>query len=279
LTALTSYVPQDLQREGNRAISAGIGMQDEEDDGDPFQEMQERLDRATRSSERDAIYADSAVALTGKGDPRARDLVEKISDNELRKNVKAYTDFQWTRLAVRNKDATEVARLARSGELSGVQKVWAFTSAARIVSPTERSRAVEYLESALAESRRISPSDPDRARTLTAVAAGFVELDQVRAWETLSEVVKAANSAETFTGEDSRVSSRLQTEQMVVMDNATAPDFDLIGPFRPLARVDLFRAVQVAKTFTGEAPRAVATLAIARAILEKSRETQTATNN
>lgn len=279
MTALTSYVPQDLQREGNRAISAGIGMHDEEADGDPFREMQERLDRATRSSERDAIYADTAVALTGKGDPRARDLVEKISDNELRKNVKAYTDFQWARLAVRNKDATEVARLARSGELSGVQKVWAFTSAARIVSPTERSRAVEYLDSALAESRRISPSDPDRARTLTAIAAGFVELDQVRAWETLSEVVKAANAAETFTGEDSRISSRLQTEQMVVMDNATAPDFDLLGAFRPLARADLFRAIQIAKTFTGEAPRAVATLAIARAILETPRETQTAANN
>jgi hypothetical protein len=275
MTALASYVPQDLQREGNRAITTGIGMNDDDEQGDSFHQMQERLDRATRSAERDAIYADYAVALTGKGDSRARDLIDKISDNELRKNVKAYTDFQWTRLAVRNKDAGEVARLARSAELNAVQKVWAFTSAARIVSATERARAVEYLDSALAESKRISPSDPDRARTLTAIAAGFVELDQVRAWETLNEVVKAANAAEDFTGEDSRISSRLQTAQMVVMENATAQDFDLLGAFRSLARVDLFRAIQVAKTFTGEAPRAVATLAIARSALEK-RETTAA---
>jgi len=87
--------------------------------------------------------------------------------------------------------------------------------------------------------------------------------------------VKAANAAECFTGEDSRISSRLQTSDMVVIENATAEDFDLLGAFRSLARVDLFRAIQVAKTFTGEAPRAVATLAIARSVLEK-RETSTA---
>jgi hypothetical protein len=269
MTALASYVPQDMQREGNRAITTGIGRGDEDDDGDPFQQMQERLDRATRSVERDAIYADYAVALTGKGDPRARDLIDKIADTELRKNVKAYTDFQWTRLAIQNKDVGEATRLARSAELNSVQRVWAFTSAARLVNTTERSRAVELLESALAESRRISPSDPDRARALTSVAAGFVELDPVRSWETLTEVVKAANAAENFTGEDSRLSSRLQTADMVVIENATAEDFDLLGAFRSLARVDLFRAIQVAKTFTGEAPRAVATLAIARSVLEK----------
>jgi hypothetical protein len=275
MTALASYVPQDLQREGNRAITAGIGMRDDGDDGDSLQQMQERLDRATRATERDSIYADYAVALTRKGDPRARDLIDKISDTELRKNVKAYTDFQWTRLAIRNKDVGEASRLARSAELNSVQRVWAFTSAARLVNTTERSRAVELLESALAESRRIEPSNPDRARALTAVAAGFVELDPVRSWETLSEVVKAANAAESFTGEDSRLSSRLQTSDMVVIENATADDFDLLAAFRSLARVDLFRAIQIAKTFTGEAPRAVATLAIARSVLEK-RETQAA---
>ena len=36
-----------------------------------------------------------------------------------------------------------------------------------------------------------------------------------------------------------------------------------------LERADLLRAVQVAKGFTGETPRAVATLAIARAVLER----------
>ena len=54
----------------------------------------------------------------------------------------------------------------------------------------------------------------------------------MRAWEILGEVVKAANSAEGFTGEDSRVSSRLQTKFMVVMNQANAPDFDLLAIFQ-----------------------------------------------
>ena len=111
------------------------------------------------------------------------------------------------------------------------------------------------------------------------VAAGMVGVDSVRAWETLNEVVKAGNAAEGFTGEDTRISSRLQTQQMVVMTNAPAGEFDLLPSFRLLAREDLLRAIQMAKSFTGESPRAVATLAIARSVLEKSKDTLVAGSN
>ena len=270
MTALASYVPPDLQQGENRSVTVGISPEDAE--SDPYQRMQERLDKADRSEERDAIYADYAVALTGKGDPRARDLVDKIENSELRKSVKAYTDFQLVQLAIRKKDATEAARLAKNGELTSIQRVWAYTSAAKLVIASERSRALDLLNEALAESRRISNSDPDRARALTAVAANLADLDLVRSWETLGEVVKAANAAEAFTGEDSRISSRLQTPMMVVASSSTAEDFDLLAVFSHLARADLLRAVQLAKTFTGEAPRAVATLAISRSILEKRKQ-------
>jgi hypothetical protein len=267
MTALASYVPNDFQQGPNRAVTVGI--QPESSEGDPLERMQSRLDRAGRTDLRDGIYADYAVALSEKGDPRARDLVDKIENAEMRKKVKAYTDFQLAQLAVRNKDATEVTRLARTGELTSIQKVWAFTTAARLVAAAERSRASDLLEEALTESRRISGSDADRARALTAVAAGFGEIDPVRAWETLSEVVKAANSAETFTGEDSRITSQLQTLQMVVSTSATAEDFDLLTVFRLVSRADLLRSIQIAKGFTGETPRAVATLAIAQSVLER----------
>ena len=270
MTALASYVPPDMQQGENRAVSVGI--QPESSEGDPLQRMQERLDRAKTSDDRDAIYADYAVALTQDGDPRGKDLVDKIENTELRKSVKAYTDFQLVQVAIRNKDVAEVARLVKSGELTSIQKVWALTSGAKLVIAAERSRAADMLEEALAESRRISTSDPDRARALTAVAVGFGEIDRVRSWEILGEVVKAANSAEAYTGEDSRISSRLQTKFMVVMNNSTAEDFDLLAVFRHLARADLLRAIQLAKTFTGEAPRAVATLAIARSVLEKRKD-------
>jgi hypothetical protein len=270
MTALASYVPQDFQQGPNRAVT--VGLQPDSVEGDPYERMQQRLDHANSTDLRDAIYADYAVALTEKGDPRARELVDKIENAEMRKNVKAYTDFQLTQLAVRNKDVTEVTRLAKTGDLTSIQKVWALTTAARLIAASERSRATDLLDDALAESRRISGNNPDKVRALTAVAAGFGEIDPVRSWETLSEVVKAANSADGFTGEDSQVSSRLQTPQMVVATSATAEDFDLLAVFRVLSRADLLRAIQVAKGFTGEAPRAVATLAIARAVLEKRQQ-------
>ncbi len=272
MTALASYVPAQMQQGANRAVSVGI--QPDSAEGDPYQRMQERLDRAKTADDRDAIYADYAVSLSQDGDPRGRDLVDKIENTELRKSVKAYTDFQLVQLAVRQKDVTEVLRLVKNGELTSIQKVWALTNGAKLVVATERSRATDMIEDALAESRRIGGSDPDRARALTAVAVGFAEIDRVRAWEVLSEVVKAANTAEAFTGEDSRISSRLQTKFMVMMNNSTAEDFDLLAVFRHLARADLLRAIQLAKTFTGEAPRAVATLAIARTVLEAKHGSQ-----
>jgi len=276
MTALASYVPNEFQQGPNRAVT--VGLQPDSVEGDPLERMQNRLDRAPNSAARDAIYADYAVALTEKGDPKARDLVDKIEDSELRKSVKAYTDFQITQVAIRNKDVTEATRLVRTGQLTSIQKVWALTTAAKLVVASERSRASDLLEEALTESRRISGADADRARALTAVAAGLAEIDPVRGWETLNEVVKAANSADGFTGEDSSISSRLQTAQMVVASNANAPDFDLLAVFRLLSRADLLRAIQVAKGFTGEAPRAVATLAIARSVLDKREQLAIGTN-
>jgi hypothetical protein len=276
MTALASSVPVNAQQGENRAVTVGI--QPEASEGDPYQRMQERLDHATRSEDRDAIYADYAVSLIESGDPRARDLVDKIENTELRKSVKAYTDFQLAQAAIRNKDADAAVRMVKTGDLTSIQKVWALTSAAKLVMAAERSRAVDLLEEALAESRRISGSDPDRARALTAVAVGLAEIDRVRAWETLAEVVKAANGAEDFSGEDSRISARLQTKFMTVITNATTEDFDLLAVFRHLARADLFRAIQLAKTLTGEAPRAVATLAIARSVLEKRKQSAAVAN-
>jgi hypothetical protein len=276
MTALASFVPPSLQQGENRALTVGLGKDVQE--GDPYQRMQERLDRAKTSDDRDAIYADYAVSLTDRADSKARELIDKIENIELRKNVRAYTDFQITRQAITDKDATEAARMARTGDLTSIQKVWAFTSAARLVTNAERSHAIELLEEALTESRRIGNSDPDRARALTAVASGLAELDPVRTWETLAEVVKAANAADGFTGEDSRITTRLQTKFMTQVNNTSAEGFDLMSVFRPLARADLFRAVQMARGFTGEAPRAVATLAIARSVLESNR-TQVAAGN
>ena len=266
MAAIAADVPQGMQTGENRAINVGITP---DSSTDPVERMQDRLDRARTSQERDMIYADVAVALAAKDDPRARDIVDKIEDADLRKRVRAYIDFQAVQAAIQERNATEAARIAKTGDLTSIQRVWGYTRAASILLPTDRARALELLETAGVEARRISGGDPDRARALIAVATGLVPADRTRAWETIDEAIKAANAAEGFTGEDSQVGARLQTPMLVMASNASAEDFDLLGAFRALAREDLLRAVQLAKTLTGESPRAVATLAIARSVLEK----------
>ncbi|MFN2511425.1 MAG: hypothetical protein ABR568_08270 [Pyrinomonadaceae bacterium] len=266
LAAMAADVPEGMRSGENRAVTNGLAP---ESSTDPFETMQRGLDRARTSAERDAIYADLAIAIAGKGDTRARELVDKIEDSDLRKRVRSYIDFQTAQSAINDKNATEAARMAKTGELTSLQRVWAFTQAARLLMTSDRSRALELLEEAGTEARRIGGSDPDRARALVAVATGLTQADRVRAWETISEAVKAANSAEGFTGDDSRVSAQLQTKSMVMATSANAEDFNLFGAFRALARDDFLRSVETAKSFTSEAPRATATLAVARSVLEK----------
>jgi hypothetical protein len=267
MAAMAADVSEGMRSGENRAVTNGIAP---ESSSDPFDTMQGRLDRARTSEERDAIYADLAIAIAGKGDPRARELVDKIEDSDLRKRVRSYIDFQTAQSAINDKNALEAARIAKNGELTSVQRVWAFTQAARLLMTSDRSRALELLEEAGTEARRIGSSDPDRARALVAVATGLTQADRVRAWETISEAVKAANSAEGFTGDDGRVGAQLQTRSITMVTNATAADFNLFGVFQALARDDFLRSVETARSFTGEAPRATATLAVARSVLEKT---------
>jgi hypothetical protein len=274
MAALAGDVPADERSDDNRAITRGIVPEDTS--RNPLDRMQERLDRARTSEDRDSIYADYAVALAGKGDLKARELADKIENSELRKSVRSYIDFQLTQQAITDGDAAEVTKLARSGELTSPQRIFALTRAARLWMKTDQPRAVEVLDEALAETRRISGSNPDRAKGFFAVATLLMQADRVRAWEVVSEGLKAANGAEGFTGEDSTISSMVRSAQMTVVNNSSAEEFDLLGLFRLLAKDDLNRAVELAKSFSGEGPRAVATIAIAREILEKPANEPTA---
>jgi hypothetical protein len=267
MTALMSEVPEMFRTGENRAVTRGIVPED--NSRDPMQAMEERLSKAETSADRDAIYADMASSLASANDARGRDLVDKIEETELRQQTRAYTDFEYLDNALQKKDVPEAIRLARTGELTHIQRVLGLTQVARLLLKSDRERAVELLDEALNSARRIGGSDPERPRALTAISSVFIEADRSRAWELIAEVVKAGNSAEGFTGDDARVTSALRFKNGVVMRSSNATDFDLIGVFRTLAKNDLYPAIEAAKNFTNEVPRANAILAIARTVLEE----------
>lgn len=270
MTALMSDVPERDRTGENRAVTHGIVPEDTT--RDPMQAMQERLNEADNSTERDAIYVDMAASLAGSGDPRGRELVDKIEDSELRQQTRAYTDFEYLDNALQKKDVPEALRIARNGELTNFQRVYGLTQAARQLIKSDRERAVELLEEALTAARRIGGSEPERPRALTAISSVFIEADRSRAWELISEVIKAGNSAEAFTGDDARISVMLRFKNGAMLRNSSASDFDLLGVFRTLAKSDLYPAIEAAKNFTNEVPRANAILAIARTVLEEKQK-------
>jgi hypothetical protein len=229
----------------------------------------DRIERAKTSEERDGLYLQLAARAAQKGDLRARDFTEKIEDSELRKQARPYVDMNLSMNAAEKKDIETALLLASKGDLSHLQKVWLLSEAAKAMPPSDREKALDTLTEALAEARRIDVGDADRPRALVAVANAFLSLDRARAWELMLEVAKASNSAEGFNGEDGRLMMRLQSKNMTSMRTSSVNAFNLLGIFRALAKENETQAIEIARSFEGEAPRAVALIAVARQLLSE----------
>lgn len=270
LAALLPDTPEGSRGTNNNAITRGLVPEDP--NRDRIQEALNRLNGAKTSEDRDAVYVDAVLNAVRQKDPRVEEFLNKIEDLDLRKRLRAYVDFEAAERAVRDKDLAEAQRLARATSLTPIQRTWALSEVSRLLSKDEPGRALEILEEALAEAKRIDAASPEHASALVAIATQFYELDRARAWEVMAEVVKAADAAEgTYTGEDGSLSVRLQTKNQTMMSNSSVNSFDLHGIFSKLAREDLSRAVELARGFGGESPRAVATLAVARAVLAEKK--------
>ena len=272
LSALTPDTPERARAAGNNALTSGLVPEDP--NRDRTQETLARLDRAKDSGERDAIYSDAALDSARRNDhQRAAEFVEKIEDLDVRRQLRAYLDYEALEDAVRDKrGAQEVLRLARASDLSPMHRVWGLTEAARLLSKDEPGRAAEVLEEATAEARKLDLGTASRVRALTAVVTQLHAVDRQRAWDMLAEIVKASNAAEGFTGEDATLEAELRTKFGTMRRTSTAESFDLAGLFASLARENLDRAVELARSFKSEHPRTAATLAIARAVLVEKAE-------
>jgi len=266
LTALTGGSLKDPNNNESPLLTQGI--EPEGNAGDVLERLQDQLDHSKIPRERDEICAAAAMTLALQGDVRARDVADKIDDSDRRTQTRQFVDFEFVQRAIRKKEAAEATRLARTGQLTHTQRAWAYTQAARLLLDSQSERASQLLVEATEEVGRIDGNVPDRAVLLVGVAKQFLAADRVRAWETMGDAVKAANLAEDFTGENV-LHFAVVTRSGVRIIGIGGEDFGLSGVFQSLAKDELDRATDLAKRFQKDAPRATATLAIARAILEK----------
>jgi hypothetical protein len=212
------------------------------------------------------------MATAQRADLRARDYLDKIDDAEMRKQARAFIDAGMAMQAIAKKDTDKALELSRTGELTHIQRVWVLTQAAQLLGKSDREKSLALIDQAAEEARRIEGSDADRPRALLAVANALLRTDRARAWEATFEAIKAANSADGFTGEDGRLTIRLQTKGINSLRTNSSEDFDVTGIFDKLANEDAERAVELARGFQIDAPRASAVIAIARAMLRPKEE-------
>jgi hypothetical protein len=271
VNALSPVVSEDTRRHDDDWINRGI-KSDKPAATNREQLLLERIDRAKTSADRDQIYIELAYITSSKGDLRAREFASKVEDSEGRKQLQAYIDSQLVWYFVGKKDTDQALEMVRKSELTHILKTWVLTECAKILAKTDRDKALELVDEAETEARRLEVSDPALPRGLIAVANAFKVIDPSRVWDATFDAVKAANSAEGFTGEDGEIVMKFQSQGHSSIHSSDVADFDLDGIFRELATKDYDRAVELARGFQGEGPRAVATIAIARAILEPKKK-------
>lgn len=189
LNALNATVSDETRNRNDEWL--GRGIRPEKPAEEKEQALLDRIERAKTSAERDQLYVELAFQLAGRGDMRARDYVSKIDDSEMRKGLQAYIDPNLAIYAVGKKLTDQALELVQKGGLNHLQKVWVLTQIAKNLATTDKEKAVELVEMASNEARRIDVSDPARPQALIAVANALKVVDAPRVWDATFDAVKA----------------------------------------------------------------------------------------
>ncbi len=132
IAAVTADVSEETRDPRNPWLSRGLTPANEE--GDESATALERAEKAKTPEQRDSLYAVAALSLVSKEPARAYDIADKISDSQLRQQLRSYLDFTSLGRALNQKNPTEALRVARKGDLTNIQRDWGLTEAAKLLS-------------------------------------------------------------------------------------------------------------------------------------------------
>jgi hypothetical protein len=255
---------------GNENPLLTEGLRPSEPD-DPVKGLQDQIDGAATSRERDEIYAIAAVELAAQGDVRALEFAGKIDDSDRRSQVRQFIDLEFVEVASKKKDVSEIVRLAETGQLTPTQRAFAYTQAARLLMDSQRDLRLELLEKATHQTTRIENESVDRAVLLVGIVMQLTTTESSRAWETISQAAKAANASEDFNGEN-WIHFSMPTRRSFKAIEIGGESFSLFRLFQLLAKDDLYRSFDLTKSFKNEAPRAASILGIASTVLSENKQ-------
>lgn len=272
LAAMGPEAAEAVSRAGERILNRGFDSNSAgatEGRNDVEADLKDLLERATNTLERDRAHSFAAMQLAREGDARAYDFVEKVEDTETRKSVRKMVDYGYMGGLLEKKKTDELIALVLKSELTHALRANYLVRAAELIVKTDRVRALEVLEKALEEAQRIAAATTERAYVFVSLLAAFTKLDRARTWDLAREVIQTANNVADFTGENSQINWTIEGKISARLGTALAGSADLPLAFAAMADDDFYQAVDVTRTIKGDAPRALATLAVARAVLQE----------
>jgi hypothetical protein len=247
---------------------------------DPLRSHFEELARATDPAERDRITVRIVlIAARTRAWDRARRAAADLSDENMRRAANSYiavnqiADLANAYADEKETDPAEIVSFLQSVEVPPLAAAWGYAQAAHVAARGKRAQAVaELLTEAEHYAERTDAATSQRVAAYALIVAQAAPLDRQRAWELLTQLVRAANALEDYAGDEASLEIPITENPAAHADTPftlTSEQFRLDSVFATMARLDFERALSAASTLDSAVPRLFAQMAIARAVLEK----------
>lgn len=282
LHARLQSLAADIEDERRRHLSAQAEVQ-KVTPNNPTDRLGRALDAISKAEEgpaRDLLRQRAAHrAAELKMWDRAQGLADSITQPELRREAQLLVTV-YKLLSLRDayaeheeQDFELAATFVRGAEAPPVALAYGMAQAAELAAKrNRRERAGEILGQASVYAGRAAQGGEQRAVAFAVVATAAAGIDAERAWDALSEFVRAANALDEYVGDEVRLGpddpEALDGEYVNAL-RAQLSTFDLSKVFNAVARLDFGRALEHARALKGREARAYAMVAAARAQLER----------
>ncbi|HVG33133.1 MAG TPA: hypothetical protein VM911_08635 [Pyrinomonadaceae bacterium] len=249
--------------------------------GDPLRASYEQLSRATGAQERDPILIRIVrAAARHRLWDRARRAAAEIDNQDTRRAALSFiavsqiSDLARTYADDEEYDYEGIIKFLNSADVPPLAHAWGFTEAALVAARhgEDTRPALIILDEAERYAARTEAKTKERVAAYAIIAGAAARLEEQRAWRLLSEVVRAANAVDGFTGDEFSldISATASDQALPAADDnfsvkSEAFRFDQI--FATMTRLDMIKTVAEARALQGRVPQAFAYIAIARAVL------------
>jgi hypothetical protein len=245
----------------------------------------EELGRTSEQRERDRITIRIIlIATRSRAWDRARRAAAELNDADVRRAANSFiavnqiADISRAYADEKEDDYEEIVSFLKSIDVPPLASAWGYAQAAQVaVRRKDPQRVAELLTEAEHYAERTPPATSERVAAYGVIAKHAARINQQRAWELLTQLVKAANALSDYAGDEVSIEIRAEENSRTeaATEDASTPFtlktelFRLDNIFATMTHLDFERALSNARALEGGVPRVFAQLAIARAVLEK----------